>query len=124
MRADDGFMAMLNLAFTTVTSRTARRDNIKGQVRICEETLGRLREELSRSEQDLQSILETVANLRRAVEFPDDHDDGGDDAGTDEIRGDLMTQADGLLRFAALAQGRSESRPSLLSSDSSTSPNS
>ena len=86
--------------------------------------MGRLREELSRSEQDLQSILETVANLRRAVEFPDDHDDGGGDAGTDEIRGDLMTQADGLLRFAALAQGRSESRPSLLSSDSSTSPNS
>ena len=96
MRADNGLMAMLNLAFTTVTSRTARRDNIKGQVHICEETLGRLWEELSRSEQDLQSILETVANLWRAVEFPDDHDDSRGNAGTDEIGGDLMTQPDGL----------------------------
>lgn len=64
-------MAVLNLALTASISKSAQRSEAQHQVRVCEEKLNKLREELSKSKQDLKAILEIIGGLRKAFDSPD-----------------------------------------------------
>lgn len=67
-----------------------------------------MRDELSKSDQDLKTILELVGDFRRALEslgHPDDWDN------SDEVRlsNDLFADASKLLQFAMAGPGRQPS---------------
>lgn len=118
-------MAILEIAFATIATRSAHKDDTEYQVQLCEEKLGTLRNELSKAEQNLREITNIVMTLRRHLEFPGrDHNamDGNVDVDPEE---DFSAQADRLIRMASTMvatpkENRLESR-STLSSDTSDS---
>lgn len=120
---DERFMTLLNAAFTTIASKSVHRDDVKHQIQMGEENLEKLRVELVKSEQDLQSIIDVVANLRRVFEFPGDHGEDWESTGDHgEGLGDdgIAQVSDKLLRFIGTAPGlrRSKSRSSSLTTNS------
>ena len=120
---DERFMTLLNAAFTTIASKSVHRDDVKHQIQMGEENLEKLRVELVKSEQDLQSIIDVVANLRRVFEFPGDHGEDWESTGDHgEGLGDdgIAQVSDKLLRFIGMAPGlrRSKSRSSSLTTNS------
>lgn len=127
LRTDSRFMTVLHVAFTTIASRIVRRDDLGDQAQTFEEKLAQLRTEMSKSEQDLENIVAMMAHLRRLLEFPDMCEELGDDPGGNksiiELGIDIIAQTEGLLPLSHPLPGmpRSDSRTSLLSSDSSTS---
>ena len=120
---DERFMTLLNAAFTTIASKSVHRDDVKHQIQMGEENLEKLRVELVKSEQDLQSIIDVVANLQRVFEFPGDHGEDWESTGDHgEGLGDdgIAQVSDKLLRFIGTAPGlrRSKSRSSSLTTNS------
>lgn len=100
LRADDHFIAVLNLALTASILKSAQRSEAQRQVHVCEEKLNKLREELSKSEQDLKAILEIIRGLRKAFDSPNHSSNVWDGSEETRLSEDLFADADKLLKFA------------------------
>ena len=61
---DEHFMTLLNVAFTTIALKSVHRDDVRHEIQMGEEKLEKkLWVELVKSEQDLQPIIDVVANI-------------------------------------------------------------
>lgn len=64
-------MAFLELAFTNITTHTVHKDDVKLQLRLCEERVGSLRSELLKAKQDLDKIMQVMVTLQELLESSD-----------------------------------------------------
>lgn len=109
-----------NLAFTASILKSAQRSEVQCQAHICEEKLSKLREELSKSEQDRKAIHKIIEGLRKAFDSPDHSSNVWDGSEDMQLSEDLFANADKLLKFAMATQGQPSSCPSLSSTASRT----
>ena len=133
IKEDPGFMAVLNVAFTTLATRNGRRNkveyevhlhkeklsHVEHQVMLCKDKLSTPWNELSKAQQDLGEIVEILMALRMSLEAnPDNDQEAMDDATGSDYEAALAARVDRLCHITAtMLKGHGEDH-SLLSNSS------
>ena len=99
---DPCFMAFLELTFTTITTHTICKDDVKLQLHLCEERANSLQSELSKAKQDLDKITQVMVMLRELLESSDlDYEAVNQEASLD-AETNLLANMEQLIRHTAI----------------------